>query len=149
MVKQLTDQGIKDIDTSQLLGTGKILLFAVPGAFTPTCSARHLPGYVAHADQAKAQGFDKIVCLAVNDPFVMKAWLEAHKASGIIQPLADSTAAFTRALGLTYDASAHGLGERAQRFAMIIEDGIVTTLDIEQPGQFLVSGAEHMLKQAS
>lgn len=146
IIKSLTDDGIVDIDTAAFLGMGRVILFAVPGAFTPTCSARHLPGYVSQAAALKAKGIDKIVCLAVNDPFVMKAWLEQNDATHAIIPLADGNADFTTALGLTFDGSGFGLGTRAQRFAMLIELGTVKTLNVEMPGQFSVSSCEAMLQ---
>lgn len=144
-IKNLTTEGMEDLDTAQFLGEGQIVLFAVPGAYTPTCSAKHLPGYVNNADALKAKGVDKIICLAVNDPFVMKHWLESHGATGIITPLADGNGDFTRALGLTMDGTAYGLSQRAQRFAMYLEDGIVKSLQVEAPGEFRVSSCEAML----
>lgn len=121
-------------------------LFSVPGAFTPTCSARHLPGYVEKADELKAKGVDEIACTAVNDPFVMGAWQGANGASSVTM-LADGNGDFAEAVGLTMDGSAFGLGTRGQRYSMIVEDGVVKELNVEAPGDFSVSSAEHMLGQ--
>lgn len=144
-IKQLTPSGMVDTDTQVLLGTGRIALFAVPGCYTPTCSAKHLPSYVENATALKAKGVDRIICLAVNDPFVMKAWLESNGANEIIEPLADGNSDFITALGLTLDARGHGLGTRSQRFAMLLEKGVVAQLFIEQPGKFEVSGGDALL----
>ncbi|MCB2084407.1 MAG: peroxiredoxin, partial [Sphingomonadaceae bacterium] len=123
-----------------------VALFSVPGAFTPTCSARHLPGYVDKADELKAKGVDEIACTAVNDPFVMGAWQGANGASSVTM-LADGNGDFAEAVGLTMDGSAFGLGTRGQRYSMIVEDGVVKELNVEAPGDFSVSSAEHMLGQ--
>lgn len=144
-VKKLTSDGMTDVRTDDILGKGLVVLFAVPGAYTPTCSAKHLPSFTTHIDEFKQKGVDKIVCLAINDPFVMKFWLEANGATGIVEPLADGNGAFTQALGLTMDGSAYGLGTRSQRFAMIIKNGVVQALAIEKPGEFNVSSGESML----
>ena len=144
ILKQLTASGMQDLSTDSVFGGKKVVMFAVPGAFTPTCSAKHLPGFVNHLADFKAQGID-VACLSVNDPFVMKAWGEAHKADGITL-LADGNVTFTRALGLEMDGSGYGLGARAQRFALYAENGIVTSLAVEKPGAFEVSSAEAMLK---
>ena len=130
-----------------MMGSGKVALFSVPGAFTPTCSAKHLPGFVEQANALKAKGVSKIVCMSVNDAFVMKAWAEAHNADGAVEMLADGNGEFARALGLTMDGSGFGLGERSQRFSAILEDGKVTALNIEAPGAFEVSSADHMMGQ--
>ncbi len=135
-----------DIDTAELFAKGKTVLFGLPGAFTPTCSAAHLPGYVVHADEIKAKGVEQIVCMSVNDAFVMKAWGEASNADAITM-LADGNADFTKALGLEFDVSAAGMGLRCKRFAAIIENGNLTHLFIEEPKQFEVSAAEFILKQ--
>jgi peroxiredoxin len=119
----------------------------VPGAFTPTCSAKHLPGFVEKAGDFKAKGVDEIVCIAVNDPFVMKEWGKSGNATGKINMLPDGNGALTQALGLEMDGSGHGLGKRGQRFAMVIEDGVVKNLQVEKAGAFEVSSAENMLKQ--
>lgn len=144
-VKKLTTDGMVDVRTDHVLGTGLVVLFAVPGAYTPTCSAKHLPSFTNNIEAFKAKGVDKIVCLAINDPFVMKFWLEANGAADVIEPLADGNGTFTQALGLTMDGTAHGLGQRSQRFAMIIKDGVVQNLHIEKPGEFNVSSGESIL----
>ncbi|WP_286239398.1 peroxiredoxin [Neptuniibacter halophilus] len=130
--------------TDQLFAGKKVLMFALPGAFTPTCSAAHLPGYVVHADEIFAKGVDIIGCLSVNDSFVMKAWADAQNAEQITM-LADGGAALTKALGLEMDSGDFG-GIRSRRYAMLVEDGVVTALELEAPKQFEVSGAEAMLK---
>jgi peroxiredoxin (alkyl hydroperoxide reductase subunit C) len=141
-----TADGPREADTAELLGHGKIVLFAVPGAFTPTCSAKHLPGFVKHAAEFKAKGVDKIVCMAVNDAFVLGAWAKDHKALDSVVMLADGSATFTKALGLELDLVARGLGVRSQRFALVAEDGVVTQLFVEEPGGFEVSRAEAVLE---
>jgi len=141
-----TAEGPREADTAELLGHGKVVLFAVPGAFTPTCSAKHLPGFVKLAPEFKAKGVDKIVCLAVNDAFVMGAWAKDQKVGESVVMLADGSAAFTKALGLELDLIARGMGVRSQRFALVIEDGVVTELAVEEPGGFEVSRAEAMLE---
>lgn len=123
----------------------KIVVFGVPGAFTPTCSIKHLPGYVAHYDEFKAKGVDEIWCMAVNDGFVMAAWGREQQATGKVRMMADGSADFTRKLGLDLDLTAKGMGVRCQRFAMIVDDGIVTTIGVEAPSKFEVSNAEAML----
>lgn len=141
-----TAEGPREADTAELLGHGKVVLFAVPGAFTPTCSAKHLPGFVKHAGEFKAKGVDKIVCLAVNDAFVMGAWAKDQKAGDTVTFLADGSAAFTKALGLELDLVARGMGVRSQRFALVAQDGVVTRLAVEEPGGFDVSRAEAVLE---
>jgi len=141
-----TADGPREVDTAELFGTGKVVLFAVPGAFTPTCSAKHLPGFVQHLDDIKAKGVDKVVCLAVNDVFVMGAWAKDLKVGDGIVMLADGAAAFTKALGLELDLVARGLGVRSQRFALITEGGVVTHLAVEEAGGFDVSRAEAVLE---
>jgi peroxiredoxin len=147
ILKHLTIDGMQDLSTDMLFAGKKIVMFAVPGAFTPTCSAKHLPGYVQALPQFKAQGV-MVACLAVNDPFVMKEWAAASKAEGIIM-LPDGNATFTKALGLEMDGTAHGLGTRSQRFALYAENGAVKYLAVEKPGTFDVSTAESMLKNIS
>ncbi len=137
--KTMTEEGPVDVSSETLFAGRKVALFSVPGAFTPTCSARHLPGFVDKADAIKAKGVDEIVCTAVNDAFVMGAW---GKSAG-----ADGNGDFVRAIGLEMDGRGFGLGMRGQRFSMIVEDGVVTTLNIEQPRDFQLSSAEHMLGQ--
>lgn len=138
------DKGPKPITTDELLRGKRVVLFGLPGAFTPTCSAAHLPGYVALADKLKARGIDTIGCVSVNDAFVMQAWGQQHNADAI-QMLADGSAALTNALGLALDLTARGMGVRSQRYAMIVNDGIVTDLNVEAPGKFEVSDAQTML----
>ena len=128
-----------------MFGGKKVVMFAVPGAFTPTCSARHLPGYLQNVDALKGKGVDEVVCLAVNDAFVMGAWARDQGVDGRLLMLADGSCAFTKALGLELDLTARGLGTRAQRFALVAEDGRVTHLAVEQPGGFDVSKAESVL----
>jgi peroxiredoxin (alkyl hydroperoxide reductase subunit C) len=141
-----TQEGPREADTADLFGPGKVVLFAVPGAFTPTCSAKHLPGFLTHAAAFKAKGVDRIICMAVNDAFVLGAWAKDHKAGDTITFLADGSATFTKALGLELDLTARGLGIRSQRFALVTQDGIVTHLAVEEPGGFDVSRAEAVLE---
>lgn len=124
-----------------------VALFAVPGAFTPTCSAKHLPGFVEKADALKAKGVDEIACVSVNDAFVMDAWAKSAGAEGVVTMLADGNGEFARALGLAFDGSRFGMGERSQRYSMIVRDGVAETVNVEAPGEFDVSSAEHMLGQ--
>ncbi len=144
MLKQLTANGMQDLSTDSVFSNKKVVLFAVPGAFTPTCSAKHLPGFVEHLKDFTAKGIE-VACLSVNDPFVMKAWSEAHKADGITM-LPDGNGTLTKALGLELDGSGNGLGMRSQRFAFYAENGVVKALAVEKPGTFEVSSAEAMLK---
>ena len=125
----------------------KIAIFGLPGAFTPTCSAKHVPSYLQNMDQLKAKGIDEVWCFAVNDPFVMGAWSRDQKAGGKIRFMADGSAEYTKKLGLDFDLNARGLGTRCQRFSMIVDDGVVKQLNIEQAGKYEVSGAEKMLEQ--
>ncbi len=141
-----TAEGPREVDTGELFGHGKVVMFAVPGAFTPTCSAKHLPGFVENLAALKAKGVDKVVCLAVNDAFVMGAWAKDQKVGDAIVMLADGSAAFTKALGLELDLVARGLGVRSQRFALVAVDGVVTHLAVEEPGGFDVSRAEAVLE---
>ena len=141
--KVRTAEGLKDVTTAELTQGKKLVLFAVPGAFTPTCSNAHLPGYVVLADQFKAKGVDAICCLSVNDAFVMKAWQAAQNADAITM-LADGDGSWTRALGLAKETGAFG-GLRAQRFALIANDGVVEQLFVEAPGKFEVSDAQSLL----
>ena len=144
-VTAATAQGPKEVSTGDVFRGKTVVMFAVPGAFTPTCSARHLPGYVENVDALKDKGVDEVVCLAVNDVFVMGAWAREQGVDGRLLMLADGSCAFTRALGLELDLTARGLGIRAQRFALVAEDGRVTHLAVEQPGGFDVSRAESVL----
>ncbi len=140
--------GIQAVTTDELFGGRKVVLFSVPGAFTPTCSAKHLPGYINNMDAFKAKGID-VACMAVNDAFVMDAWAKSQDAPDELTMLADGNAAFAEAMGLSLDASAFGMGKRSQRFALYAEDGIVKQLHIEAPGEFKVSSAESMLEAVS
>lgn len=133
------------ISSDELFAGKKVVLFAVPGAFTPTCSARHLPGYVEHLDGFKAKGVDTVACLSVNDAFVMGAWGKNNSVPGEMVLLADGNGLYTKALGLELDATGFGMGIRSQRYALVAEDGKVTALFIEQPGEFRVSSAEAVL----
>jgi peroxiredoxin len=142
-----TDHGPEGVDTNSFFAGRKVALFSVPGAFTPTCSARHLPGFIDHAAEFKAKGVDEIACTAVNDAFVLGAWSKANNADGTVTMLGDGNGAFAQAVGLTMDGSKFGLGTRGQRFSMLVEDGVVTQLNVEAPGEFKVSSAEHMLEQ--
>ena len=139
--------GPEKVTTEALFSGKKVVVFSVPGAFTPTCHAKHLPGFVAQADAIKAKGVDTIACLAVNDVFVMSAWGQASNVGDSVLMLADGNATWTKALGLEFDGSGFGLGTRGQRFAMIVDNGVVTALGVEQPGQFDVSSAESILGQ--
>jgi glutaredoxin/glutathione-dependent peroxiredoxin len=146
-LKQLTPEGVKEVTTDEIFGGKKVVLFAVPGAFTPACSQRHLPGFVERAADIKAKGIDEIACVAVNDAFVMGAWGRDQKTEGKVRMLADGSGDFVRALGLELDLSKGGLGIRSQRYSMLVDNGIVKSLNIEkQPGQVDVSGAEAMLR---
>lgn len=142
-LSQLTEDGMVNHQTNELFANKKVVLFAIPGAFTPTCSEAHLPGFVVLADQIKAKGIEVIVCVAVNDAFVMKAWGETQNASEILL-LSDGDASFTKALGLEMDTATFG-GVRSQRYAMIIDNGIVRQINVEAPQQFEVSSAEAIL----
>ncbi len=142
-----TSEGPREVDTGELFAAGKVVLFAVPGAFTPTCSAKHLPGFTENLAALKAKGVDKIACLAVNDVFVMGAWAKDQKVGDAIVMLADGSAAFTKALGLELDLTARGLGVRSQRFALIAQDGVVKHLAVEEAGGFDVSRAEAVLEK--
>ncbi|MDW8479673.1 MAG: peroxiredoxin [Xanthomonadales bacterium] len=144
-LKRLGD-GIQDIRTSEIFGGRKVVLFAVPGAFTPTCSARHLPGYAEHYEAFRARGIDTVACMAVNDPFVMSAWAKSQNVPEGLLMLSDGNAEFTRKLGLELDATPFGMGLRSQRFALVADDGVVTHLFVEAPGEFRVSAAEHVLQ---
>jgi peroxiredoxin len=139
-------EGPEKVQSGEYFKGKKVALFSVPGAFTPTCSARHLPGYVEKADELKAKGVDEIVATAVNDAFVMAAWKQAGNADAVTM-LADGSGEFAKAVGLTADMSGYGMGHRGQRYSMIVEDGVVKELNVEQPGDFSVSSAEHMLAQ--
>ncbi len=144
---QMKDGGPKPVSTDDLFGGKKVVVFALPGAFTPTCSAKHVPGFIQHAEELHEKGVDAIACVSVNDAFVMGAWGEQQKAGDKVAMLADGNGDFTRALGLEMDASRFGMGKRSQRFSMLVDNGVVKELNVEEPGAFAVSSAEHMLKQ--
>lgn len=141
-IKQATAEGPADVDPAALFAGKKVVMFSLPGAFTPTCSQKHLPGYVHDLPQLKAKGVDIVACLSVNDAFVMKAWAEQHDALGKIVMLADGAAAFTHALGIELDLTKAGMGMRCQRGLLLIDDGVVTSIEMEAPGKFEVSSAE-------
>ena len=141
----MTDKGPAPVTTDELFGKKKVVVFALPGAFTPTCSARHLPGYVERAAEFTKKGVDSIVCLSVNDAFVMSAWGKDQNAAGKIHMIADGNGDLTKKVGLEMDASKFGMGVRSQRYAAIIEDMVVKNLEVEEPGAFKVSSAEHVL----
>jgi len=144
-MKMMGEKGPQDVSTNDLFAGKKVVLFAVPGAFTPTCSAAHLPGFVVNADKIKAKGVDAIVCVSVNDAFVMDAWAKDKNAEEIIM-VGDGNGDFTEAMGLVLDGSGFGLGKRSQRYAMIAEDGVITTLNVEQGPAFELSSAEKILE---
>lgn len=147
VLKTMSAEGPKDVATEELFKGKKVVLFSVPGAFTPTCDAKHLPGFVQQADQVRAKGVDLVACMAVNDVFVMNAWGKASGVADKVMMLADGNGEYTKALGLELDARGFGMGLRGQRFALVIEDGVVKHANIEAPGQFKVSAAEHVLGQ--
>src|SRR5262249_29423592 len=141
-LRRMTGEGPRDITTDEVFKGKKVVLFAVPGAFTPTCSAKHLPGFVDKASQIKAKGVDTIACLAANDAFVMGAWGKAQNVEDRILMLADGNADLTKAMGLEMDGSGFGLGTRSKRYAMVVDDGVVKQLNVENPGAFEVSSAD-------
>ena len=145
--KRMTREGPKDLTADELFKGKRVVLFSVPGAFTPTCDAKHLPGFVQLADQILAKGVNTIACMAVNDVFVMNAWGKASGVGDKILMLADGNGDYARALGLELDASKFGMGKRGQRFAVIVKDGVASHVDVEEPGQFKVSAAEYVLGQ--
>ena len=147
-ILQYVHDGVQKIDTHTLFEGNKLVLFAVPGAFTPTCSERHLPGFVEHFDAFQNKGIG-VACMAVNDPFVMHAWGESQHVPQGLRMLSDGNGEFTRALGLEMDASAYGMGIRSKRFALYAENGLVQQVFVEAPGEFRVSSAEHVLSQLS
>jgi peroxiredoxin len=140
-------EGPQAVDTDSYFAGRKVALFSVPGAFTPTCSARHLPGFVEKADELKAKGVDEVACVAVNDAFVLQAWAASAGAEGKVTMLADGNGDFAEALGLAADFAKFGMGKRGQRWSAIIDDGVVTELNVEEPGAFSVSSAEFLLGQ--
>jgi len=140
--------GPNTFEVDKIVAGKKIAIFALPGAYTPTCSAKHVPGYVAQADALKAAGVDEIWCLSVNDAFVMGAWGRDQHTGGKVRMMADGSAAFAQATGLTLDLNSRGMGLRSNRYSMLVVDGVVKTLNVEAPGKFEVSDADTMLKQA-
>ena len=145
-LKTMTKDGMKEMTTDEIFGKGKVVLFALPGAFTPTCSAKHLPGFIGKAGDIRAKGVDKIACLSVNDAFVMNAWGKDQNVGENVLMLADGNADFTKAVGLEMDGSGFGMGTRSKRYALVAQDGVVKHLAVEAPGQFEVSSAESVLK---
>jgi peroxiredoxin len=141
----MTSEGPGQMTTDELFSGRKVVLFAVPGAFTPTCSMNHLPGYVEHADEFAGKGIDAIACMSVNDAFVMGAWGKDRGVGDKVLMLADGNGDYTRKLGLELDASGFGMGQRSQRFAILVDDGVAKVVNVEAPGQFEVSSAETML----
>lgn len=142
-----TESGLEQVESDAFFAGRKVALFSVPGAFTPTCSARHLPGFVDKIDELKAKGVDEVACTAVNDAFVLAAWAKSAGADGKVTMLADGNGAFVKAVGLEMDGSKFGMGTRGQRFSMIVDDGVVKELNVEAGGEFRVSSAEYMLEQ--
>ena len=147
LMEKKKDAGPAPVKTADLFAGKKVVVFALPGAFTPTCSAKHLPGFKQLASDIKAKGVDVIACLSVNDGFVMRAWAEDQAVGEDILMLGDGSGDFTRAIGLEMDATGFGMGKRSQRYSMIVDDGVVTELNVEAPGEFKVSAADYMLAQ--
>ena len=145
-LKTMSAEGMQTITTDELFKGKKVVLFALPGAFTPTCSAKHLPSFVQLADKIRARGVDTIACLSVNDAFVMDAWGKNQNVGDKVTMLADGNGDFTKAVGLTMDGTGYGMGVRSQRYAMVVDNGVVKTLNIEAPGAYEVSSAEAILK---
>jgi glutaredoxin/glutathione-dependent peroxiredoxin len=145
-LKTMAADGMKTVSTDDLFKGKKVVLFALPGAFTPTCSAKHLPGFVQNAEAIKAKGVDTIACLSVNDAFVMDAWGKAQNVGSKVMMLADGNADFSKAVGLTMDGTGYGMGTRASRYAMVVDNGVVKKLNVEAPGAFEVSSAEAIIK---
>jgi peroxiredoxin len=144
----MTPDGIKTLTTKDIFSGKKVVLFAVPGAFTPTCHLKHLPGFIESADKFKKAGVDTVACVAVNDPFVMGAWEDKSGAEGKVLFLSDGNAEFTKMIGMDFDGSGVGLGTRSKRYAMLVEDGVVKILDVEDsPGVCDITGASHLLGQ--
>jgi len=144
---EATAEGPKSVTTDDFFRGKRVALFAVPGAFTPTCSAKHLPGFKQRAHEIKDKGIDLIACISVNDAFVMRAWAEEQAVGEDIAMLGDGSGDFTRAIGLELDATGVGMGKRSQRYSMIVDDGVVKELNVEAAGEFKVSSAEHLLGQ--
>jgi glutaredoxin/glutathione-dependent peroxiredoxin len=146
-LKHMTKEGIKDITTDEMFSGKKVVLFGLPGAFTPTCSAKHLPGFVQGSDQLRGKGVDQVVCLSVNDAFVMDAWGKNQNVGEKVLMVADGNADFAKAVGLEMDGSGYGMGTRIRRFSMLVDNGTVKQLNVEKPGAFEVSNFETMMKQ--
>ena len=146
-LRMIGPEGPKPVTTSELFDGKKVVLFALPGAFTPTCSAKHLPGFIQNAQAIREKGVDTIACLSVNDAFVMGAWGDQQGAGDKVVMLADGNGDFTRELGLEMDGSRFGMGKRSQRYSMLVDNGVVKELNVEEPGAFAVSSAEHVMKQ--
>lgn len=146
-LQRMGASGPEPVTTDEIFGGKKVAFFAVPGAFTPTCSAKHVPGYLANADALRDKGIDTIACVSVNDAFVMGAWAKDQGTGDKVEMLADGSGTFAKAIGLELDASKFGMGTRCQRFSMIVNDGTVEEINVEAPGAFEVSTAEYMLKQ--
>src|ERR1700753_3408675 len=146
-LKTMSETGPKDVSTAELFNGKRVVLFSVPGAFTPTCDAKHLPGFISQADAFKGKGIDTIACMAVNDVFVMNAWGKASNVGGKVLMLAAGNGDYAKALGLELDGTGFGMGHRGQRFAVIVQDGVAKQVDVEEKGQFKVSSAEHVLEQ--
>ena len=145
--KLMGESGPQDLTTAQLFDGKRVVLFSVPGAFTPTCNAKHLPGFVNQAAAMHAKGIDTIACMAVNDVFVMNAWGKSANAGEAVMMLADGNGEYARALGLELDATGFGMGKRGQRFAILVDNGVATKVNVEAPGEFKVSAAEYVLGQ--
>ena len=145
--KLMGESGPQDLSTAQLFDGKRVVLFSVPGAFTPTCNAKHLPGFVNQAAAMRAKGIDTIACMAVNDVFVMNAWGKSASAGEAVMMLADGNGEYARALGLELDATGFGMGKRGQRFAIVVDNGVATKVNVEAPGEFKVSAAEYVLGQ--
>ncbi len=139
--------GPNEFKVGDLTKGRKVVIFGLPGAFTPTCSAKHVPSYVQNREALKAKGVDDVICMSVNDAFVMGAWARDQKSAGKVRMMGDGSASYTKALGLELDLNARGMGTRCQRFSMLVDNGVVKTLNVEAPGKYEVSGAETMLKQ--
>ena len=146
-LKEMGEKGPQDVSVGDLFKGRTVVLFAVPGAFTPTCSMKHLPGFVEKAAEIKAKGVNEIVCMAVNDAFVMGAWARDQHTGGKIRMMGDGSADYTKALGLEFDLASKGLGMRCQRFSMLVDDGVVKALNVEAPGKYEVSDGDTMVKQ--
>jgi len=145
--KHMTADGPKNITTDELFAGKKVVIFSVPGAFTPTCDAKHLPGFVEHAAELRAKGIDTVACMAVNDVFVMNAWGKHSNVTNRVLMLADGNGEYAKALGLEMNGTGFGMGMRGQRFAVVVDNGTVSKLFVEGPGEFKVSSAEHVLSQ--